>query len=230
MTADSSSELRPARAWVRPGGWAAAARLSSSAQRARLVRAAERLIAGAGSERVSVAAVCDAARVPSRAFYAAFDDLDECLLAVFDDASAQAATAMADAYRAGDSWVEGVRDALCELLAFLDDRPGLARFLILASRVGAAPLRARRAEALAALARALETDRPPVGAGSTSAPFGAEAIVGAVASILHARLREQPAPSLLDMRGALMGVIVLPYLDTVAARRELSRPVRLSAA
>ncbi|HKH79263.1 MAG TPA: hypothetical protein VJ996_04530, partial [Solirubrobacteraceae bacterium] len=91
-------------------------------------------------------------------------------------------------------------------------------------------LRARRGEVLAALAGALEADRPPATAGSLPAPYGAEAIVGAVASILHTRLREEPVPSLRDMCGALMGVIVLPYLDAAAARRELARPAQLSAA
>jgi AcrR family transcriptional regulator len=201
----------------------------SPAQRARLLSAAEQLICDGGVERVTVADVCAAARVSSHTFHAAFDDRGQCLLAVFDDASDRIAVAMAGAYLAGGSWVEGVRGALSVLLAFLDDRPGLARFLIVGSLTGGAALRARRGEALAALARALEADCPPAGA-ALPPPFGGEAVVCAAASVLHGRLRQHTVPSLRDMNGALMGMIVLPYMDAAAARRELSPPVRLSAA
>lgn len=229
MTPDTSSERGPARAWVRPDARAAVRRRVSAAQRARLLAAAEQLICDGDAERVTVAAVCVAARVSTRTFYAAFDDRGQCLTAVFDHATEQAAEAMVGAYRAGRSWVESMRGALAELLTFLDQRPGLARFLVVDSLTGDAALRARRSEVLAALARALEDDCPRASAGSLAAPFGGEAVVAAIASILHARLQEQPAPSLRDMSGALIGMIVLPYMDAAAARRELSSPPQLSA-
>jgi hypothetical protein len=152
------------------------------------------------------------------------DDGAQCMLAVFDEAIAQACSAMTGAYRAADCWVDAIRGALAELLAFLDQRPLLARFLIVDSLAGDAAMRLRRHEMLTELARALEADRPPQPAGSLPAPFGGEAVVGAVASILHARLLEEPTPSLLSLHGPLMSMIVLPYLDVEAARRELSRP------
>jgi hypothetical protein len=146
------------------------------------------------------------------------------LLAVFDEASAQACSAMTGAYRAADCWVDAIRGALAELLAFLDQRPRLARFLIVDSFAGDAMLRARREQLLAELASALEADSPPRAAGSLPPPFGGQAVVEAVASILHGRLLEEPVPSLLGLHGPLMGLIVLPYLDVAAARSELSRP------
>jgi AcrR family transcriptional regulator len=163
-------------------------------------------------------------------FAVAFGGLDECLLEVFDGASERAAAAMARAYRAQGSWLESVRGALHELLSFLDQRPALARFLIVGSRGEDHVLRARRQVALASLARALELGCPPATAGSLPAPFGTDAVVAAVAAILHARLLEEPVRPLRDMSGALMGVIVLPYLDAAAARSELSRPAQLNAA
>ena len=147
----------------------------------------------------------------------------ERMLAVFDEGSAQVCAAMTGAYRSADCWVDAIRGALAELLVFLDHRPGLARLLIVDALVGDSAIRARRHELLAELARALEADRPRPAAGSLPAPFGGEAVVGAVASILHGRLMEKPTPSLIDLHGSLMGLIVLPYLDVAAARGELSR-------
>jgi AcrR family transcriptional regulator len=186
-------------------------------------------VCDAGAERLTVADVCAAAHVTADAFYSVFYDRDECLHAVFDRASDRAAAAMGSAYRAGGSWLEGVRGALHELLAFLDERPALARFLIVGSLAGGATMRARRAALLTALARAIEADCPPTSTGSLPASFGADAVVGALAAILHSRLRETPVPSLCDMCDALMGMIVLPYLDTAGARRVLSPPASLSA-
>src|ERR1700683_340476 len=65
------------------------------------------------------------------------EDIDaQRLLAVFDEASAQVCAAMTGAYRAADCWVDAIRSALAELLAFLDHRPGLARLLIVDALVG----------------------------------------------------------------------------------------------
>jgi AcrR family transcriptional regulator len=192
------------------------------------VSAAERLIGHGGAQHVTIAEICGAARISRSTFYAAFDDRGQCLLEILDNAGTEVGAAMASAYRAGDTWLDAVRGALFELLAFLDDRPGLARLMIIESFGGDAALRARRRELLAMLARALDADAPPAAVNALPAPFGGEAVVGAVASILHARLREDPVPSLRDICGQLMGVIVLPYLNVAAVRRELARPTPFS--
>lgn len=228
MNRAASSQQGVTRAWVRPNARPGPRRDVSRAQRALLISAAERLICDGGAGRVTVSEVCAAASVSSRIFYTAFDDRDQCLLAVFDHASERTAAAMSRAYRAGGSWVERVGGALFELLTILDDRPGLTRFLVIETLVGDRSLRTRRREVLVALARALEIDcpsstRPP-------APFGAEAVVGTVVSIVHGRLRGEPPPLLRELCGALMAMIVLPYLDADAARRELMRATSLPAA
>jgi hypothetical protein len=149
-----------------------------------------------------------------------------CQLAVFEDASSEVGAAMAGAYAAADSWVEAIGSALTELLAFLERRPRIARFLIVDSLVGSPEIRARREHLLAQLARALEAGRPPPTPGSLPAPFGGEAVVGAVAAILHGRLLEDPAPSLLELHESLLGLIMLPYLDVAPPRGEPARPPR----
>jgi AcrR family transcriptional regulator len=192
-------------------------------QRARIVSAAEQLICEGGAGRVTLGNVCSTAGVSRSAFHAVFEDEAQCLMVVFEEASSQACSAMTAAYRAAGCWVDAIRGALADLLAFLDQRPRMARFLIVDSLASDATTRARRENLLAWLARALEADRPPLPTASLPAPFGGQAVVGAVASILHGRLLEEPTPSLLDLHGSLMGLIVLPYLDVAAARNELSR-------
>jgi DNA-binding MarR family transcriptional regulator len=54
----------------------------------------------------------------------------------------------------------------------------------------------------------------------------AEGLIGAALAIVYARLqRGQKMPPLVGLTGELMSMIVLPYLGTAAARRELERPL-----
>jgi AcrR family transcriptional regulator len=191
-------------------------------RRARLIAAAERIIDERGAADVTIDTVSAAARLSPSAFDAVFADRTDLLLAVFDEATDRAGSAMIAAYHAGDSWLDGVRAALSALLAFLDRTPGLARFLIVDSLGGELPMRARRGRVLDELARALDADRPASVADSSFAPFGTDAVVSAVAAILHGRLQEDPVPRLRDLGGSLTSVVVLPYLGVSAARAELS--------
>ncbi len=130
---------------------------------------------------------------------------------------------MVIAYATEASWIDSVRAALYALLAYLDDSPRLARFMVVESLAGDPPMLARRARLLDDLSRALESRRPASDTEMSAAPFGADAVVAAVAAILHGRLAEDPISRLRDLGGSLMAVIVLPYLGVDAARGELSR-------
>jgi hypothetical protein len=153
----------------------------------------------------------------------AFGHSGDPLLALFDELTQQMGSAMAVAYRAEPEWVDGVRAALWELLTCLDANPVLARFLVVGSRVGGLRVLARRGHVLDVLSSALEANSPSKRAGVPSVPFGAVAVVDAVASVLHARLAHDPALELCELCGSLMGMIVLPYLGAEAAREELLR-------
>jgi AcrR family transcriptional regulator len=192
--------------------------------RVRLLLAAQCLIREHGADAVSIERVCATAGVPDGAFHAVFADRTDCLLALFDDAADRLRARMVAAYGSEGTWVDRVRAALYEMLAFLDHNPSLARFMILGSLTGDPPMLARRARLLGELARGLEVDRPAVGVDSLSAPYGSDALVAAVAAILHGRLREGAMPCLGELGAALMGMLILPYLGVEAARRELSRP------
>ena len=52
----------------------------------------------------------------------------------------------------------------------------------------------------------------------------AECVIGAVFSVVYARLQERDDRSLLELLNPLMAMIVLPYLGPAAAEQELARP------
>jgi AcrR family transcriptional regulator len=207
----------------------AAHRAIEHVQRMRIVAAAQQVLRELPTEALDIAAVCAAAGASRSTFYASFADRDALLLAVFDDLARQAGEAMSAARATQSSWLDGVRSALVELLGLLDEDAGLARFVIAGSLVGDGKLLARRARALSCLVDALDEGSPPAAAEPLPAPFGADAVVGAIVAILHSRLLEEPAPPLRPMCGSLMSVIALSYLGVEAARGELElgeRPSR----
>lgn len=166
------------------------------------------------------------AGVSPAVFHSLFVDLEACLLATFDLGVQRASASVIPAFKAEASWLDAIKAALASLLCFLEEEPTLGRLLVFHSLGAGADVQRRRREVSSALATVVDggasrsqrgRHRPP--------PVIAEGVVGAVAAILQNHmLAERPEPLLLRF-GELISVIVLPYLGSSVARRELSRPV-----
>jgi AcrR family transcriptional regulator len=206
---------RATRRTARPAG-------ATPAQREQILAAAERLLEQAGPESLSAAEVSAAAGVERRVLLSIFPRPGQLQRALFDRVVSRLGEMMQRAFAGERVWIEAVRAALVQLLGFLDGHPQIARFLFVSSLQGDPPMLKRRQEVLAILACALESDCPEAKA-QVASPFGAEAVLGGAASVLHGRLLEEPVPALNELMGPLMAVIVLPYLDASAAREEVSR-------
>jgi AcrR family transcriptional regulator len=226
-------------------------------QRARILAAMVQVVAEEGAGSVTVARVVSRAGVSRRTFYDLFDGCEDCFLAVFEDALARATqVAVGAAQDTPSAWRERVRAGLAALLGLFDEEPALGSLLVV-DALGAGPevleCRARALESLAAIvAQGSSAAKRKRGTSSeeSSPPLTAEGVVGAVLSVVHARMLErrraharaahartvsrsavngsarsvrEPAP-LIELLNPLMGVIVLPYLGQAAARRELDHP------
>jgi AcrR family transcriptional regulator len=181
-----------------------------------------------GAENVTVALVVGRAGVSRRTFYEIFEDCDDCFLAAFDDAVARTSAFVLPAYHSGGDWRERIRAALTALLSFFDDNPFVGRFLVVESlSAGRRPLE-RRSRALSDLVAAVDGGRSEAKSSVKVASLAAEGVVGAVFSVIHARLLEGSG-SLVELVNPLMSMIVLPYFGPVAANKELERSVAKSA-
>ncbi len=150
-------------------------------------------------------------------------------LAVFDEAVDEIAARVLPVYRASNDWLERTRASLPALLGALDQRPELARALVIDSITWGSAVLERRGELLEALAEALEPEPgelEQVGAGAR--PVGwlpettAENLVGASLSWVHKRLAQESGP-LMELAPSLLSMIVHPYMGEEAARHELER-------
>jgi AcrR family transcriptional regulator len=190
-------------------------------QRRRLLAAVVELAFDGELQAVSVATLCERAGLSRRTFYDLFEGRDGCVFAAFEQAVQTAVGTVSRAARGQSRWRERVRAGLAALLGLLDQEPGLARLLVVEA-LGAGPrtLEVRR-RVLAQAAAAVEQGRAQARANREPPPLTAEGVVGAVFSVIHARLLERDQRPLVELTGPLTALIVHPYLGPVAARREL---------
>jgi AcrR family transcriptional regulator len=216
-------------------------------QRRRLLSATVELAYEQGIHSITVATLCERAGLSRRTFYECFSDVQACVLATFSDSMERAARVVEEAVTAvaGDeeeasngrgagrgtrTWREQARAGLTALLGFFDSEPGIARLLVVeALGAGHDTLEARR-RGIAQIIAFVDRGRSEAKANREPPPLTAEGTVGAVFSVIHARILEvATSPSaavqpLVELVGPLMATIVQPYLGTAAARRELALP------
>jgi AcrR family transcriptional regulator len=193
-------------------------------QRSRLLAAAVRAIDELGYANTTVADVTGRARISRRTFYDLFANREECLAAVLEDVVALIGGEIDRAGLEGLAWHERVRSGLGTILGFLDREPVLARVCVVQALRGGPAVLERREEILRGLAGVVDEGRAEGVRGGECSPLTAEGLVGAAFAIVYARLLRGERVPLSDLSGELMGMIVLPYQGSAAARREHTRP------
>jgi AcrR family transcriptional regulator len=169
-------------------------------QRARILAAMIQVVAGDGVGSVTVARVVSRAGVSRRTFYDLFEGCEDCFLAVFQETLTHASSvAIEAAENASSAWREQIRAGLCALLVLFDEEPALGSLLVV-DALGAGPeVLQRRARVLETLTAIIDQGRATAGRGratsssASSPPLAAEGVVGAVLSVIHARMLERRA-------------------------------------
>jgi AcrR family transcriptional regulator len=178
-----------------------------------------------GAGGATVAHVVAHAGVSRRTFYDLFEDREECFLAAFELALAQAARDVVPAWRAAGGWRDRIRAALLALLVFFEEEPAQAQLCVVQA-LGAGPRALeRRRQVLRVLTAAVEEGRGEARRGVSPPPLAADGVIGGVLSVIHTHLTADPGEPLVGLLGELMSMIVLPYQGAAAARRELERPI-----
>jgi AcrR family transcriptional regulator len=167
----------------------------AASQRERLLAAAARLIAERGCASASIEAIVKLAGVSSVTFYEHFANKESCFVAAFDWAVRELRDAAESQFRGGD----GVEAALAALLAAIDADPQRARLCFVEAPKGGPVLRERYDAELDAVAAEL------------SDPL-AQAIVGAIAWLIHERLERGGGDGARDLLSTLTATVLDPYL------------------
>jgi AcrR family transcriptional regulator len=195
-------------------------------QRSRLLVAAVGAVVELGWEGASVAGITQRAGVSRRTFYEMFENREECLLAVLESTVARIKGEIAAAKLAGLPWDERVRRGLWVILCFFDREPALARVCIVESRRSSGITLTYRQRIIDSLVEIVEDGNRWEGSRSNAAvALTAHGVIGGVCEVLYSCLLRAPNEPLRELLGQLMGMIVLPYMGSAAARREQTRPL-----
>jgi AcrR family transcriptional regulator len=195
----------------------------SGLQRQRILLAMMSVSCREGLSAVTISKILEIARVGRRSFYEIFDDREDCLLAVFDHGVSLAQQRARPAFEAEKAWVDRVRAGLLALLEFFDEEPELARVCVVHALAGAPEVLARRERVLSTLTAIVSEGGDARQGTSEISPLTAEAILGAVVSVIHTRMLQPEPQRFRDLLNSLMAIVVLPYLGARRAKRELSR-------
>jgi AcrR family transcriptional regulator len=215
-TADDASR----RAWVADDQVA-------EIQRERILAAVVEVVAERGVAGTPVELVLARARVSRRTFYARFDSLQECLVAVLDRGLEQVGSLAVRAFVEQEgSWWGGMRAALAAVLGFFDAQPGLARVCMVEVLAGGAVVLEHRERIVEAF-RGLVLERLQ-GAVSHASPLAAEGLLASVMGVVHARLVAREPEPLIGLLGPLMGILAGSFMDQAQVAREIERGDRLA--
>lgn len=212
---------------ARNGNRAAARRVETvrEAQRMRIVLGLAQAAREVGVAEVTVADITARGGVSRRTFYEMFDNVADCRLAAFEEGVRRAAIVVVPAYRSGGVWRERIWNGLAALLRFLDEQPVLGGYCVVDALGAGTDVLTSRDEAMGALINAVDEGREVARSHRALSRLTAEGLVGAVLSILHARIMGERERPLTQMQGELMSLIVRPYLGPAAAAAELERPL-----
>jgi AcrR family transcriptional regulator len=224
-TARASRSARDGGALAPSGANGSAHAQIADLQRARILSAMFDVASERGAGNVTVAHVVERSGVSRRTFYEIFDDCEDCFLAAFDEAVAYSSERVLPAYSSQGCWRERIRAGLVALLSFIDEEPMIGRLLIAESLGGGPATVERRGLVLAHVTSAIADGRKEAKDGIAPLPLTAEGITGGVLAIIHARVTAPGHGPLVELANPLMSMIVLPYLGSAAARRELERHV-----
>jgi AcrR family transcriptional regulator len=206
----------------RPAESPAPARIAEI-QRVRMIEAATRAAAEVGAGDLTVADVVARAGVSRRTFYEIFEDCEDCFVAAFEDAVERVSERAAPIWRGEGSWQRRVRTTLAALLRLFDEKPEVGRLLIVEALAAGPRALDRRQAVIAKIIAAVDEVRVHGRAARDAPPLTAECVVGGVISVLYGRLLEREPGPVEELLNPLTSMIVMPYLGSAAARREMTR-------
>jgi AcrR family transcriptional regulator len=194
-------------------------------QRSRLLGGAVAAVEELGWTNVTVASIASRGRVSRKTFYDLFDDREDCLLEVCDDALKRILTELLAANVGELEWPERIRTGLWIVLSFFDREPELARACVVESAHGGPAARAWRADVLQRLIAIVDEGRLQGARAAETPGLMAEGVVGAVLGILNRLLVVGGGVSVVGSLDELASLVVLPYVGAKGARAMRKRPL-----
>lgn len=175
-----------------------------------------------GYEQVAVRHVIERAKTSRATFYKHFDDREDCFAQAQRDANAWLYRRLIGAGRRQSSWREGLRAALAELLEFCANQPAIAKALLVEPHAAGERAMTQRRDLMERLSHALDGARREIPSRQAPPPVTSSFMVGAIDSLVSAKLMDGDAERAPEMLPGLLYFVVMQYFGESAAWEEMS--------
>ncbi|SRR6266516_1882573 len=196
--------------------------LRAQPARQRLLEAVLEVSGEMGYEQVAVRHVIERAKASRATFYKHFEDREDCFAQAHRDASEWLYRRLTGAAKRQPSWREGLRAGMAELLEFCANQPAIAKALFVEVHAAGERALAQRGELMERLSRALDSARREIRSRQAPPPVTATFIVGAIDTLVCAKLMDDDAASAPEMLPGLLHFVVMQYFGEAAAWEEMT--------
>jgi AcrR family transcriptional regulator len=216
MVAQESSQVEQAVAVVPFPG------LRTRPARQRLMEAMLVASGELGYEQVAVRHVIERAKTSRATFYKNFEDREDCFAHAHRDACGWLYRRLVGAAKRQPTWREGLRAAMAELLEFCANQPAIAKALFVEVHAAGERALAQRRDLMERLSRALDGARREIPSRQAPPPVTSTFIVGAIDSLVSAKLMDGDAERASEMLPGLLHFVVMQYFGEDAAWEEMT--------
>jgi AcrR family transcriptional regulator len=196
--------------------------LRSRPPRERLLEAMLLVSGELGYEQVAVKHVIERARASRATFYKHFEDREDCFAQAHHDATEWFYQRLIGAARRQPSWREGLRAAMAELLEFCANQPEIAKAIFVEVHAAGERALAQRRDLMERLSRALDGARREIPSRQAPPPVTSTFMVGAIDTLVCAKLMDGDAASAPEMLPGLLYFVVMQYFGEDAAWEEMT--------
>ncbi len=196
--------------------------LRARAPRERLLEAMLLVSGELGYEQVAVKDVIGRAKASRATFYKHFEDREDCFAQAHRDASEWLYKRLIGAAKRQTGWRAGLRAALAELLEFCANQPAIAKAIFVEVHAAGERALAQRRDLMERLARALDSARDDIPAQQAPPPVTATFMVGAIDTLVCAKLMDGDAQRAPEMLPGLLYFVVMQYFGDQVAWEEMT--------
>jgi AcrR family transcriptional regulator len=190
--------------------------------RQRLLEAMLAVSGELGYEQVAVRHVIERAKTSRATFYKHFEDREDCFTQAHRDAGDWLYRRLIGAGKRQPTWREGLRAAMAELLEFCANQPAIAKALFVEVHAAGERALGQRHDLMERLSRALDSARREVPSRQAPPPVTSTFIVGAIDTLVSAKLMDGDAERAPEMLPGLLHFVVMQYYGEDAAWEEMT--------
>lgn len=175
-----------------------------------------------GYEQVAVKHVIQQAKTSRATFYKHFEDREDCFAQAHLDASDWLFRRLTGAAKRQPNWREGLRAGMAELLEFCANQPAIAKALFVEVHAAGDKALAQRRDLMERLSHALDGARREISSRQAPPPMTSTFIVGAIDTLVSAKLMDGDAARAPEMLPGLLHFVVMQYFGEDAAWEEMA--------